>query len=327
MKIEFLLQLAYLDFKIHVAPGLAALKQISQTATPIQVQQVAFQIAPRLNAAGRLEDAHIAIKLLLTNDLNLAKDLASLLDTQNRERQAIERHIANEVITSLKEKMDPQNDFVIVEGHPSWHIGVIGIVASRVLRQFNRPTIIVGGNGEYLRGSGRSIESFNLAAALDQCDDLLVKHGGHSMAAGLSIKSENLDCFRKRLNSIAHQLLTHEKFQPLLHLDGQGPLRFITKHTIKELDRLEPVGQGNPPAQFATSKVRCAKQPVRMGKDNQHVKMWITDGKITHEAVWWGGGDFPLPSGIFDIAYAPKLNVFNGQENVQLQVIDWQPSS
>src|SRR5205085_12518700 len=133
-------------------------------------------------------------------DLSEAMPIAQSLDARNRERQKIERAIADEAITGLQTKFKPENDFVIVEGQLPWHIGVVGIVASRVLQQFYRPTIIVGGDGGEWRGSGRSIVGFDLAAALRECADLLIRHGGHAMAAGISIASSNLDTFRTRLN-------------------------------------------------------------------------------------------------------------------------------
>ena len=167
-------------------PGLVALKQVAQCPSKLGTYEVGFQLGPRLNAAGRLETAEESLHLLLARDLAGAMPLAQNLDSRNRERQKIERGIAEEVIGVVKSKFNPQTDFVIVEGQLLWHIGVVGIVASRVLQQFYRPTIILGGEGGEWRGSGRSIAGFDLAAALRECGDLLVRHGGHAMAAGLS---------------------------------------------------------------------------------------------------------------------------------------------
>ena len=146
--------------------------------------EVGFQFAPRLNAAGRLETAESALRLLLARDLAEAMPLAQELDLQNRERQKIEKTIVEEVIATVRAKFDAQADFVIVEGQLLWHIGVVGIVASRVLQEFYRPTIIIGGENGEMRGSGRSIAGFDLAAALGECHELLLRHGGHAMAAG-----------------------------------------------------------------------------------------------------------------------------------------------
>ena len=163
-------------------PGLIALKAVAEVKGPIGVYEVGFQLGPRLNAAGRLETAVEALNLLLAQNLTEAEPLARDLDARNRERQQIERSIAEEAIGAVRAKFDAQTDYVIVEGQLLWHVGVVGIVASRVLREFHRPTIIMGGEGEEWRGSGRSIEGFDLAAALRECQDLLVRHGGHAMA-------------------------------------------------------------------------------------------------------------------------------------------------
>ena len=201
-------------------PGLVALKQVAQVGATLGVYEVGFQLAPRLNAAGRLENAEEALQLLMAPDLATAEPIARSLDMRNRERQKIERGIADEVIGAVRARFNPQTDFVIVEGQLMWHVGVVGIVASRVLQQFYRPTIIVGGDGDAWRGSGRSIAGFDLAAALCECQDLLVKHGGHAMAAGLTIQAEQLEAFRTRLNELARRALKPEELQPALRLDG-----------------------------------------------------------------------------------------------------------
>src|ERR1035441_9191850 len=181
-------------------PGLLALKKVAKSPEKLGTYEVGFQLAPRLNAAGRLETAEGALRLLLARDLAEALPIAQTLDAHNRERQKIERGISEEVIASLRARFNPLTDFAIVEGQLPWHIGVVGIVAARVLQQFYRPTIILGGDGAQFRGSGRSIAGFDLAAALRQCDDLLIRHGGHAMAAGVTLQADSLIAFRARLN-------------------------------------------------------------------------------------------------------------------------------
>ena len=306
-------------------PGLVALKKVAQTASPVGTYEVGFQLAPRLNAAGRLETAEESLQLLLATDEKKAMSIAENLDTRNRERQTIEKSIVKEVIGTLKSKFDPDADFVIVEGRLLWHIGVVGIVASRVLQEFYRPTFIIGGEGEEWRGSGRSIAGFDLAAALRECDDLLVRHGGHAMAAGVSIESKHLDAFRARLNEIARRTLKLEDLQPPLRLDAEVGLNEITLASLAELDRLKPTGMGNPQVQFFARNLTQARPLQRMGADKQHVKLWVTNAAVTHEAVWWNGGDKSLPVGKFDLAFAPSVNEFNGRTSVQLKVLDWRP--
>jgi single-stranded-DNA-specific exonuclease len=304
-------------------PGLRALKAVSQTRQPLGVYDVGFQLGPRLNAAGRLEAASEALELLLCLDPVRADVLARKLDMQNRERQRIERVIAQEAIDAVQARFDPVNDYVIVEGRLPWHIGIVGIVASRVQRVFHRPTIILGGNGGEWRGSGRSIEGFDLAAALRECDDLLLRHGGHAMAAGLTMRPECIEPLRMRLNGLARRSLAPEQLQPELRLDGMIPLGSLTVEQVAELERLEPVGQGNPPVQFAVAGLRLQKPPRRMGKEEQHAKLWVTDGRHEAEAVWWNCDDAPMPSEVFDLAVAPHLNHYNGRTSIQLRVLDW----
>ena len=307
-------------------PGLIALKQVAQCPPTLGAYEVGFQLAPRLNAAGRLETAEESLQLLLARDLAGAMPIAQSLDSRNRERQKIERGIVEEVIGVVKSKFNPQTDFVIVEGRLLWHIGVVGIVASRVLQQFYRPTIILGGEGGEWRGSGRSLAGFDLAAALRECGDLLVRHGGHAMAAGLSLQPDKVDALRQRLNELARRELKPEDLQPPVRLDAEVGLDEMTLESLGELTRLKPTGQGNPPVQFCARSVTHQRPLQRMGKEKQHVKLWVTDGAVTHEAVWWNGGDQSLPVGKFDLAFAPQVNEFNGRRTVQLKVLDWKPT-
>lgn len=308
-------------------PGLVALKEIAQCPPKLGTYEVGFQLGPRLNAAGRLETAEESLHLLLARDLAAAEPIAQRLDSQNRERQKIERGIVEEVSGVVRSRFNPQTDFVIVEGRLLWHIGVVGIVASRVLQEFYRPTIIVGGDHDNWRGSGRSIAGFDLAAALRECDDLLLRHGGHAMAAGITIHPDKLDALRTRLNELARHALKPEDLQPPLRLDAEIKLADLSLSALAELDQLRPNGMGNPNVQFSTRNVTHARPLQRMGADKQHVKLWITDGTATHEAVWWNGGKQSLPVGKFDLAFAPQVNEFNGRRAVQLKMLDWRPAS
>jgi single-stranded-DNA-specific exonuclease len=307
-------------------PGLVALKQIAQSPDKLGTHDVGFQLAPRLNAAGRLETAEASLHLLLAASVAEALPLAQNLDAQNRERQTIERVIVDEVAGVVRSKFNPQTDFVIVEGQLLWHIGVVGIVASRVLQEFYRPTLIIGGENGGMHGSGRSIAGFDLAAALRECDDLLLSHGGHAMAAGLSIAPDKIDLFRQRLNEIARRTLKPEDLQPPLRLDAEVGLGEITLDSLAELEQLKPTGMGNPQVQFYARNLTQQKPLLRMGANKQHLKLWVTDGTATHEAVWWNAGNSPLPTEKFDLAFAPSVNTFNGRTTVQLKLLDWRPA-
>jgi single-stranded-DNA-specific exonuclease len=152
---------------------------------------------------------------------------------------------------------------------------------------------------------------------------LLLRHGGHAMAAGLSILPEKIDLLRIKLNGLARLKLKPEDLQPSLRLDAEVGLGEINLETLGELEKLKPTGQGNPNVQFCARNLSHAKPLQRMGKEKQHVKLWVSDGTVTHEAVWWNGGDKSLPVGKFDLAFAPQVNEFNGRRAVQLKVLDW----
>jgi single-stranded-DNA-specific exonuclease len=304
-------------------PGIVALKQAAQTAEKIGVYEVGFQLGPRLNAAGRLENAEEALHLLLAQDLATATPIAQSLDARNRERQKIEKSIVKEALGDIRGKFDPKDHYVIVEGQLLWHIGVVGIVASRVLQEFYRPTIIIGGENGEMRGSGRSIAGFDLAAALRECGHLLVRHGGHAMAAGLSILPDKIDLLREKLNDLARRSLKPDDLQPLLRLDAEVGLDEMTLERLAELEKLKPHGQANPAPQFCARRLSHAKPLMRIGADKQHVKMRVTDGVASYEAVWWNSGDKSLPVGKFDLAFVPQINEYNRTRSVQLKVLDW----
>lgn len=307
-------------------PGLIALKEVARTSDQIKPHEVGYQLGPRLNAAGRMETAMEALELLIATEMRGARQIAESLDSRNRERQTVERKISEDATAQVRARFEHDTDYVIVESGMYWHIGVVGIVASRVLREFYRPTIIIGGEGNEWRGSGRSIEGFDLAAALCQCDDLLLAHGGHAMAAGLSIQPDKIDDLRMRLNQIARQSIKPEDLQPPLRLDAEIDGADLTLDTIRELNRLLPTGQSNPTVRVFVKNVSLDRAARRIGRDGSHVKFQITDGSQTWDAVWWEGGKEKWPVGNFDLAFTPEINEFNGNVQVQLRIHDWRPA-
>lgn len=309
-------------------PGLVALKAVAQTKSPVGVYEVGFQLGPRLNAAGRLETADAALDLLLAGDVDTAMPLARALDETNRDRQAIERRMADDAVALVRSRFDPDRDFVIVEGSGDWHIGVVGIVAARVMREFHRPTLILGADQQFWRGSGRSVPGFDLAEALRDCADLLEKHGGHAMAAGVTIQADRLDRFRERLNRIAQDRLSADLLRPELRIESIVPLRDLTPERMADLNRLEPFGQGNPSLQFIIPAVRLVGSPQRIGKDQQHWRLRVTDGSAMADVLWWGGVESgqPPPSGTFDLAVVPQLDTYQGRSRVRMRLLDWRPS-
>jgi len=307
-------------------PGLIALKKVANVSKPVTVFNVGFHLGPRLNAAGRMDNPDAALKLLIAKDHYEADKAAETLDNYNRERREIERDISTQAVESVRQRFDPEEDFVIVEGNMEWHLGVIGIVASRVMREFYRPTFILASDGDGWKGSARSIEGFDLAEAMRSCDDLLNDHGGHAMAAGVSVKPGRLDAFRERINEIAKKTITPEMFQPPLKLDAETDLSELTLMHIEEMSQLEPIGQGNSEIQLLVAELTLSSPIYRMGRDKQHAKFWVTNNHDACEVVAWNLKPEDEPKDTFDIAIAPQINDFNGRRSVQLKLIDWRPA-
>ena len=308
-------------------PGLVALKKIVNIKPPVSVFNVGFNLGPRINAAGRMENPATALNLLLSKDTYSAEINAKKLDDFNLKRQKIERDISNKAIENIQNTFNPEKDLVIVEGDKEWHLGVIGIVASRVMRKFYRPTFILAKDGDGWKGSARSIEGFDLAEAMRDCDDLLNDHGGHAMAAGVSVKPGQLDAFRERINEIAKQTISSEMFQAPLKLDAETNLSEMTLVRLKEMQQIEPTGQGNPEIQLLIPKLTMSGSINRMGKEKQHVKFWANDERDSCEVIAWNLKPEDEPKGVFDLAVVPQVNNFNGHLSVQLKLIDWRPTT
>ena len=307
-------------------PGLVALKKITNIKSPVSVFNVGFNLGPRINAAGRMENPLAALNLLLAKDIFTAEKNAKLLDDFNLDRQKVERDISTKAIEDIKNKFDPDKDFVIVEGNMEWHLGVIGIVASRVMRKFYRPAFILTKDGNGWKGSARSIEGFDLAEAMRECDDLLNDHGGHAMAAGVSVKPGQVDAFRERINEVAKKTINSEMFQAPLKLDAETNLSEMTLVRIQEMQQIEPTGQGNPEIQLLIPNLTMSGSIFRMGKDKQHVKFWANDDRESCEVIAWNLKPEDEPKGNFDLAVVPQVNNFNGHLSVQLKLIDWRPT-
>ena len=308
-------------------PGLVELKKIVNIKPPVSVFNVGFNLGPRINAAGRMENPATALNLLLSKDTYSAEINAKKLDDFNLKRQKIERDISNKAIENIQNTFNPEKDLVIVEGDKEWHLGVIGIVASRVMRKFYRPTFILAKDGDGWKGSARSIEGFDLAEAMRDCDYLLNDHGGHAMAAGVSVKPGQLDAFRERINEIAKKTISSEMFQAPLKLDAETNLSEMTLVRLKEMQQIEPTGQGNPEIQLLIPKLTMSGSINRMGKEKQHVKFWANDERDSCEVIAWNLKPEDEPKGVFDLAVVPQVNNFNGHLSVQLKLIDWRPTT
>ncbi len=298
--------------------GVSRLLDVAGVRPPIASEHIGFRLGPRLNAAGRLTNAEKALRLLLTTDPTEASTLADELDAQNRERQNLER----EIVVAAEEKIAEQNlgdAPAIVLGERGWHAGVLGIVASRIARSFHRPTIIIGFDEAGLgKGSGRSIEGFSLVAALGQCADLLEKFGGHEMAAGLTIREENIAAFTARFTETCGRLLTAEQLEPRLHLDAELSLRDLDWNLLRWHELLQPFGHGNPQPLFFARGVEPVVAP-RILKE-KHLALRLRQNGRVQRAIFFGGAEEPLPKPPWDVAFRISADEYEGEIRVQMQV-------
>lgn len=289
---------------------------------------VGFIIGPRINAAGRLRSAETALDLMLTDNSQQAHTLAQSMDAENRNRQKLEQRTLTEALAKLERDIDFKQDRIIFLQDDNWHLGVIGIVASRLVDRFHRPTLIITTKGEVAKGSGRSIKNFHLVEALGECSEVLDNFGGHRYAAGVTLQKNNLGDFRKLINQVAHDNLKAEDFIPTLHIDMEIGLESLSSKLFKEMDEMAPFGMGNPRPVFATKNIRVKTTPQIIGKGT--IKTWITDGDKVCEAIGFRMAD-SIPSNIMnediELAYTCNLNRYKGVESIQLQLKDIRTSS
>jgi single-stranded-DNA-specific exonuclease len=300
-------------------PGIAALLRVSSVMPPVRASDIGFRLGPRINAAGRLGTAQAALQLLLTNDPAEATRLAASLDAQNRERQAVERQVAIEVERWVESNFDATQHATIVAGSRDWHQGVLGIVASRVMRRHHRPTLVVGfdesGHG---KGSGRSIEGLSLVDALRRCEAHLGNFGGHEMAAGLNVHEEAFDAFREAFEVATRALVTDEMLVPRLHLDAEVSLDGFGEDLLEAQRLLEPFGNGNRQPMLFVRGVRPAAEP-RVLKE-KHLRLSFAAGRPLN-AIFFNGAEQPLPRPPWDVAFHLERNEYNGRVEAQMQVV------
>lgn len=311
--------------------GIRALINVAQLKQPgLRSEDVSFRIAPRLNAAGRLGCAMLVVELLTTTNPARASELAMALDGFNTQRQTIERRISHEA-RELVETEQLHDAPAIVLGHPDWHPGVVGIVAGRLVELFGRPVILLAlrPDGQLATGSGRSVPGLPLHEALADCAGALAGYGGHAMAAGLRLAPERLPAFRQQFCDAVQRRLQGEAPAPTLALDAEVPLAAMTLNLLRDLDCLEPFGSENPRPRFMAAGVKLDGEPRKVGQGERHISFKVRQGNTWLRAIAFGQGDRfdELASASeFDLAFAPKLNEWNGSRSVQLEVIDFRPA-
>ena len=302
-------------------PGLRALQQVTGMHGTATSMDVGFRIGPRLNAAGRMEQPELALRALMTDSRSEAERLARQLDECNRERQGEEARIRREAEAILENNEEWMRQPVIVLGDRNWHPGVVGIVASRLMRQHHKPTFIVAIDEDGLgKGSGRSIEGVSLVAAIRDCMDHLEAGGGHDMAAGISIREDQLDAFRENFGKHVLGQADEAQRAPKLYYDAEIGFEQLSLEFLAEYELLQPFGNQNPQPVFVARAVEQTRAPYHM--KNQHLRLSLRQHQHEREAVFFGGGAHPLPDPPWDVAFTLDRNTFRGRTSLQLLVQD-----
>ncbi|MDY6803365.1 MAG: single-stranded-DNA-specific exonuclease RecJ [Cyanobacteriota bacterium] len=290
----------------------------SKTTRALKPEDIGFRLGPRINAVGRLDDPQIVIELLTTEDVATAMKRAGECELINQRRQQLCEEIEKEAIALCeKSQIDLQQERVLVLVEPDWHHGVIGIVASRLVERYGAPVFIGTYEEGRIRGSARGIPEFNIFEALQYCDEVLGKYGGHKAAGGFSLPEENLERFRQRLSTFARRCLEPRHLKPLVAIDVEASFNDIDLELYHQIDAIHPCGIENQDPTFWTPNVRVIEQKI-VGKG--HIKLTLATGTIINGIAWRWSPYFPLPP-VVDIAYKLQENTWNGSTTVQLELV------
>ena len=305
--------------------GIKALKKVSVIEKNVSSVQLSFTLVPRINAAGRLDDAGEVVELFLAEDEEKAAAIAELLEQQNRKRKKIE----GEVLKSALSMITPhQLDNAIILSSHDWHQGVIGIVASRIADMFYRPVFLFSVKDSIAKGSARSIQAFHLYDAIAECSDLLLGFGGHRQAAGLRMPVDNLQAFKKQMNGIVEKVLHADDMIPTLNIDAAVNFSDLNFDLVKELSLLEPFGDSNREPVFGAKNIEIVSHKI---VGNNHLKMYLKQDRINIDTIGFSMADklgkIGNNASALDIAFVPSINEWNGSRNLQLNLKAIRPSS
>lgn len=312
--------------------GIAALAQVTGlTEKPYYgSEDIAFTLAPRLNAAGRLGQAQLAVELLVTDSAERAAALAEYIHELNESRQSLERRIYRAAGALATEQFDPEGDPALVLAAEDWHVGVIGIVAGRLAEKYHRPVVLISHDPLTQRpstGSARGTPGVNLHAALTACGEHLVGYGGHAAAAGLTIEADNVDAFRAAFCEHVAAATSRRACEAELTIDAEAPLASLTHQIVRQMESLAPFGAGNHRPLLCTRGVRIDGEVKRIGGGGRHLSLSVCQNGKKIRAVAFGGGDWEKDLAGIDrpisIAFRPVINNFRGRSNVEMQLADW----
>ena len=299
--------------------GLQMLMEVAGVQSQMNAAHVGFRIGPRLNAAGRMDSPLDALELLTTHSRERASELAHQLDSHNKRRQEEEATIKSEAVAILNENFDPERDDVIVLGSRSWHPGVVGIVASQLMRLYHKPTFVISIDKSGMgKGSGRSIHGVSLVQTIQACKETLLSGGGHDMAAGLVIQEDKIDAFRAAFDAYVKETTTEEQREPLLYIDAEVDFGDLTLELLESYELLEPFGNANPQPIFMCRHVHLTESPRRL--TGNHIKLFLRQGFIERDAIFFGGADYILPEPPWDIAFTIDRNVFRGKTSLSISI-------
>ncbi len=322
--------------KAMIAEPLLGVRKLLQqckldSAKSLTSEDIAFSLAPRLNAAGRLSQAQLGVELLTTNDEARAEALATYIETLNSNRESIERSISLAAVKQAKEVHNLESDPAIVVASAGWHVGVIGIVAGKLAERFHKPVVVIALDPMGVKpgtGSARSPSGVNLHLALQHCKELLVGYGGHAAAAGLRINEQNVTAFRSAFMEACAEQMVDRCADKIIQIDVEAPLGQLDIHTVNLIDSLAPFGAQNPRPLFYASGVELLEPPKTIGKSMRHLSLQLKQHHARIKAVAFGQAEQWLPglsalNGPIDIAFRPVINEFRGFRKVEIHLVEW----
>ncbi len=315
-------------------PGLRELlytAQIKPGDQEVSARDLAFKLAPRVNAAGRVDDAGIAVELFLTRDRAIAKRNSLTLEECNERRREIEKEIKNDVDDMIAQDRSLNNAKIILLASDKWHPGVVGIVSSRVAESYDKPAILIALEDGVGRGSGRSIPGLNLIAVLDKCRDLMIRYGGHEQAVGLTVTEDNISFLRQQLETCLSDSSLIDPKPPTMMLDGILQPEEINQKLLDELQLLQPLGYGNPEPKFLLKATEITKIVKLGSSDRRHLKFTFADRK--EQSVYFNGiyfnfkGTLPKTGETLDLVFTPEKNTWRGRSEIRANLIDFRLSN
>ena len=323
--------MAYFGLKqLNESPrtGLKEIIRESEVFKEITVEDVVFKIGPRINAAGRMETGSKAVDLLVSDDIKLAADISREINTFNIERRSVDRIITTEAMRMISEDQSNINARTTVLYNPLWRKGVIGIVASRLIETYYRPTVILTESNGFATGSARSVQGYDLYQAIEACSDLLESFGGHMFAAGLTLKKENIIPFKERFEEYVNNTITDEQLVPRIFIDSELSFSEITEDFFKVMNKFQPFGPENMSPLFVSRNVFDSGAGRMVGSSGEHLKLDLcqeSTGTKTFPAIAFGQADhfeYIKEGKPFDVCYSVEINEFRGNRKLQLNIRD-----